>query len=206
MRAALVCCLLALASVAAGDSSASASSSGSSRIVFLVRHGEAYKNLQTGSAAQDAQFDKLTEQGRQQAAATGARLRGVGLTAVASAPEQRTRDTALAITSRALLLPASVDPGLTSKAYDGESPDARAARGIAALRRFLGRTRGSVAVVSHGHLITLMTAELTGQAFTPEVLKSELVNAGVVKLRVTGLGGSGEKWEKLEADAQVRDD
>jgi len=203
MRAALVCCLLAaLASVVAGDSSSIGSSS--SRVVYLVRHGEAYKNLGTG--AQDAQFDKLTEQGRQQAAAAGARLRGVGLLAVVSAPEQRTRDTALAITSRALLLPAAVDPSLTSKAYDGESPEARAARGIAALRRFLSRTHGTVAVVSHGHLLTLMTAKLTGQAFTPEVLKSELVNAGIVKLRVTGFGSSSEKWEKLEADAQVRDD
>ena len=204
MRAALVCCLLAVvASVAVSDSS---SSNGSSRIVYLVRHGEAYKNLQSGSRAQDAQYDKLTEQGRQQAAVAGARLRGVGLTAVVSAPEQRTRDTAYAITSRALLFPASVDPSLTSKAYDGESPEARATRGIAALRRFLSRTHGDVAVVSHGHLISLVTAKLTGQAFTPDVVKSELVNAGIVKLRVTGLGSSSEKWEKLEADAQVRDD
>ena len=203
MRATLLCCLLAaLASVAASESSTAAST----RVVYFVRHGEAYKNLQSGPGAQDAQFDKLTEQGRQQAAVAGARLRGVGLTAVVSAPEQRTRDTALAITSRALLFPAAVDPSLTSKAYDGESPDARATRGIAALRRFLSRTHGSVAVVSHGHLISLMTAKLTGQAFTPDVVKSELVNAGIIKLRVTGYGSSSEKWEKLEADGQVRDD
>ena len=202
MRAAFVCCLLAaLASVAASDSP-----DGSSRIVYLVRHGEAFKNLQTGTASQDARFDKLTEQGQQQAAVAGARLRGVGLTAVVSAPEQRTRDTALAITSRSLLFPASVDPSLTSKAYDGESPDARATRGIAALRRFLSRTHGAVAVVSHGHLISLMTAKLTGVALTPEVVKFELVNAGIVKLRVTGFGTSSEKWQKLEADGQVRDD
>jgi broad specificity phosphatase PhoE len=198
--AALLCCLLALASAAAGASSSD------SRTVYLVRHGEAFKNIQSGKAADDPQFDKLTEQGRQQAAVAGARLRGVGLTAVVSAPEQRTRDTALAITSRALLFPAAVDPSLTSKAYDGESPDARATRGIAALRRFLSRTHGSVAVVSHGHLISLMTAKLTGQAFTPDVVKSELVNAGIIKLRVTGFGSSSEKWEKLEADGQVRDD
>lgn len=147
MRAALLCCLLAaLASAAAGDSSAAAGS----RVVYLVRHGEAYKNVQSGKAADNPQFDRLTEQGRQQVAVAGSRLRGVGLTAVVSAPEQRTRDTALAITSRALLFPASVDPSLTSKAYEGESPDARATRGIFALRRFLSRTRGDVAVVSHG--------------------------------------------------------
>jgi broad specificity phosphatase PhoE len=198
MRAALLCCLLAaLTSAAAGDSS---------RIVYLVRHGEALKNIQSGKVADNPQYDQLTEQGRQQVAATGARLRSVGLTAVISAPEQRTRDTALAITSRAMLFPASVDPSLTSKAYEGESPDARATRGIAALRRFLSRTRGDVAVVSHGHLCSLMTAKLTGVALTPEVVKYELVNAGVVKLRVTGFGTSRESWQKLEADRQVRDD
>ena len=198
--AALLCCLLALAGAAAGASSSD------SRTVYLVRHGEAYKNVQSGKAADDPQFDKLTEQGRQQAAAAGMRLRGVGLTAVAVAPEQRTRDTALAITSRAMLWPASVDPAFTSKAYEGESPDARATRGIAALRRFLLRTRGDVAVVSHGHLSSLMTAKLTGVALTPEVVKNELIPGGVIKLRVTGFGTSGEKWVKLESDGQVRDD
>ena len=199
MRPALLCLLLAALA-------ASAAAVGDSRVVYLVRHGEALKNTQSGANANDPQYDKLTEQGRQQVAVAASRLRGVGLTAVVTAPEQRTRDTAFAITSRAMLWPASVDPSLTSKAYEGESPDARATRGISALHRFLSRTKGDVAVVSHGHLISMMTAKLTGVALTPEVVKYELVNAGIVKLRVTGLGTSNEKWQKLEADAQVRDD
>ena len=60
--------------------------------------------------------------------------------------------------------------------------------------------------IDSADLISMMTAKLTGVALTPEVVKYELVNAGIVKLRVSGLGTSGEKWTKLEADAQVRDD
>jgi len=202
MRAAAVCCCLlaALAAVAAADAS------GATRDVYLVRHGEAQKNLITGREADNPQNDRLTPQGQQQAAATGSRLSGVGLTAVESAPEQRTRDTAYAITSRAMLSSASIDSDLTSKTYSNESPEARASRGAAAVRRFLARTSGAVAFSAHGHLINLTTAKLTGAPLTSDVIKSEIVNGGVVHLRVTGLGTSGERWQLLSTDAVVRDD
>jgi hypothetical protein len=51
-----------------------------------------------------------------------------------------------------------------------------------------------------------MTAKLTGVALTQDVVKNELTPGGIIKLRVTGLGTSSEKWVKLESDAQVRDD
>ena len=205
MRAALLC-WLAAAALCASASVASAAASSDTRIVYLVRHGEAFKNTISGKAADDPRYDRLTDQGRQQAMAAAARLQGARLHSVVSAPEARTRDTALAITLRNLLPGASVDGALTSKAFDGESAEQRAARGSAAVRRYLASTRGDVAVVSHGHIIHMTATTLTGGALTPDVVKNELVNGGIVKLAVTGLGTASERWTKLSSDGLVRDD
>jgi broad specificity phosphatase PhoE len=168
--------------------------------------GEAYKNTVSGKAADDPKYDRLTEQGRQQAMSAGTRLQSARLRAVVTAPEARTRDTALAITLRSMLPTASVDGALTSKAFEGESAEQRAARGSAAVRRFLASTHGDVAVVSHGHVIHMMATTLTGGALTRDVIKNELVNGGIIKLSVTGAGTSSERWTKLASDALVRDD
>lgn len=159
----------------------------------------------SGKAADDPANDRLTEQGRQQALAAARRLVGVGLTAVVSAPEQRTRDTALAITMMTLLPMASVDGALTSKAYSGESPVARGQRGIVAVNRFMAATQGSVAVVSHGHIIHNMCVLLTGRPVTPDVVATELVNAGIIKMQVT-YTANGTVWTQLSSDTLVRDD
>jgi broad specificity phosphatase PhoE len=160
----------------------------------------------SGPGADAPGLDQLTAQGRQQAAATGARLSGASLTAVISAPEQRCKDTAAAITSRAGLPTAAVDGALTSKAYPGESPEARAARGAAAVRAFLGRTRGDVAVVSHGHLINMLAAALPGAPLSPAVVQYELINAGVIRMSVTTAADGKLTWAKVQSDALVKDD
>jgi broad specificity phosphatase PhoE len=151
-------------------------------------------------------YDRLTDNGRAQAASAAARLQRASLTAAISAPEIRTRDTALAITLRAGLPTASVDGALTSKAFDGESPSARGERGIAATRRFLAATHGAVVIVSHGHIINNMVTILTGGALTADVVKSELVNGGIVKMAVTRDASGAERWTKLESDALMRDE
>ena len=183
---------------------------GNSAARFVQRSrsvADAARINRSGAAADDPVYDRLTDKGRSQALTVGWRLFAVrpSVTAVVSAAEARTRDTALAITMVCMLPTASVDGALTSKAYDNETPAERAARGIAAVRRFLDATHGDVVIVSHGHLINLMGASLTGGAFTKEVVQYELVNTGILKMSVTG-SGSSAKWVKLESDAMVHDD
>lgn len=61
-----------------------------------------------------------------------------------------------------LFAPVSIDGSLTSSAYKSEPPEARAQRGLAAIRRFLDSTTGDVCVVSHGHLISIMVHSIAG--------------------------------------------
>jgi broad specificity phosphatase PhoE len=146
----------------------------------------------------------LTDLGRQQALAAGRRLQSVSVNAVVSAPEQRCRDTALAITLyRPFPMVASVDGSFTSKAYESETPLQRASRAVAAVNRFLGATTGDVVVVSHGHLIELMAAKLTGVQLAGDVLKREMVNAGVKHMTLDTRTG---RWSIVASDPTVYDD
>ena len=146
----------------------------------------------------------MTDLGRQQALATGRRMSSVPVNAAISAPEQRCRDTALAITLyRPFPMVASVDGSLTSKAYETETPQQRASRGIAAVHRFLSATSGDVVVVSHGHLIEMMAAKLTGAELAGDVLKREMVNAGVKHMKVDTRTG---RWSVVGSDQTVYDD
>ena len=85
--------------------------------VYVVRHGQAWKNVpraQRPPGLDEAQLDSLTEQGRAQARAVGARLRGAGVTRVIASPAQRTRQTAQAIADElgtgAIAVDASFEP------------------------------------------------------------------------------------------------
>ena len=99
--------------------------------------------------------------------------KSVRLSAVESAADQRTKDTAAAVASACrLTMPLPFDANLTSS-IKGETIEARAERGITAVQRFLAKTKGDVAVVSHGHIINLMMASINGVPLTAEVLKFE---------------------------------
>ena len=86
--------------------------------------------------------------------ATARRLQqSAGLKFAITAPEQRTRDTALAITLYSMIPFATVDNDLTSKAYEGESSQSRADRTQRAVERELdrlGSQPGNLAVITHG--------------------------------------------------------
>jgi len=124
----------------------------------------------------------------------------VGIQAVVSAPERRCQDTALAVTIYNVLPPAHVDSQVTSKISASESNDQRAARGLAAVQSFLGSTSGDVAVVSHGHLIQLMTLSLQDKWLGGSEATQEIVNAGVVKWSVSVDGKGGYSWTLLSED------
>jgi probable phosphoglycerate mutase len=62
--------------------------------VFLVRHGQAFTNLEPPPARPPDQLDRLTELGRAQSRAAAAALRGSRVAAVLSSPAGRARGTA----------------------------------------------------------------------------------------------------------------
>jgi broad specificity phosphatase PhoE len=157
-------------------------------------------------------YDSLTDLGRQQVMATARRLQqSAGLRSVIAAPEQRTRDTALAITLYSLLPFATVDNDLTSKAFEGETAAQRADRLQRAVERELDRLSsqsGNLAVVTHGHVIQYLTLKLAGQPLTGTVAsRQEMGNAGVQPFYVRKGADGKYVWSKAgEGDKLVLDE
>lgn len=65
--------------------------------VYLVRHGEAYRNVPHPADMPEQKLDSLTPRGLTQAAGAGKILKGKGVVAVIASPTGRTRQTAAAI-------------------------------------------------------------------------------------------------------------
>lgn len=62
--------------------------------VFLIRHGQAYSNLDPTPDLPPAQLDRLTELGHSQARRAGRALKGRGVALVLSSPARRARESA----------------------------------------------------------------------------------------------------------------
>lgn len=107
-------------------------------------------------------------QGEAQLKELSQRLKGSGITAVITAPENRTTVTAAAITKSLGLPAAKVDGNLTSKltkkANGGkaEEPADRAQRGLRVVENFLRQTKGDVAIVSHGQARSIRMRSVGG--------------------------------------------
>lgn len=65
--------------------------------VYVVRHGEAYKNVPHLASTPQEKLDSLTAKGQRQAASAGKFLKDKGIVAVIASPTGRTRQTANAI-------------------------------------------------------------------------------------------------------------
>jgi broad specificity phosphatase PhoE len=77
---------------------------------LLLRHGESAHNAHTGrEALAEDEGDRLTERGRQQAAAAAAGLGGYGVTDLFSSSLRRTRETATAVGAALGLEPVLLD-------------------------------------------------------------------------------------------------
>lgn len=92
--------------------------------VFLVRHGQAYSNLEPPPALPEGELDRLTDLGRAQSRAAAAALRRGAVAAVLSSPAGRARGTAEEM--RAVLgLPGyTVEPRVRPLSL-GHGPDGR---------------------------------------------------------------------------------
>jgi probable phosphoglycerate mutase len=80
--------------------------------VYLVRHGQAYSNLDPEPDLPPDQLDRITELGRTQADAAGAALRGRGVVEVLSSPAGRARETAERIASALGVRPPRIERAL----------------------------------------------------------------------------------------------
>lgn len=159
--------------------------------VYVVRHGQAWKNVpraQRPPGMTDAQLDSLTEQGQARARAVGARLEGAGVTRILSSPAQRTRQTAEAIASVLGTGPIEVRDsfqpmrhGASKQAADyhwrianwksgrdprpsgGESLEDAQARAVAALDAIAQEAPGTtVVVVTHGEIAAALLSKAAG--------------------------------------------
>jgi broad specificity phosphatase PhoE len=159
--------------------------------IFLVRHGQAFSNLDPEPDLPAEQLDHLTALGRKQAARAAHALRGRGVTLVLSSPASRARETAAIVATTLGLAEAAVDAHLRpldlgrssegkpldwdaraaewEKGRDpepagGESMEQMAAR-VAELVSRLSRERRDQAVVlvAHGEVIGAYVGLLQGR-------------------------------------------
>ena len=90
--------------------------------VFLLRHGQAYSNLDPAPDLPEAELDRLTELGRQQVRQAARFLAGHGVAAVATSPAGRARESAEELRVALGLGAARVEPGLRPLEL-GRTPD-----------------------------------------------------------------------------------
>lgn len=135
---------------------------------LLLRHGESAHNAHTGKEALgDAEGDRLTERGREQAAAAALGLSGQGITRLLSSPMRRARETAAAVGSGLDLEPAVLP--YTHELSAGESFEQLVAR----VRRLKAALEALPAaelplLVGHGIFIRFFLLDsVLGDEFTP---------------------------------------
>ena len=164
--------------------------------IVLIRHGQTDWNLE--ERLQGATDVPLNDAGRDQARAVARHLHAEALTwdVVVSSPLDRAVETARIIGDALGLELAATYAELIERGFgphegtsfaglepheretilaDGETADAVARRGLAALRRIRDEHPGrNVLVVAHGSLIRLTVSELNGEAH-PRVANCEVV-------------------------------
>lgn len=95
--------------------------------VFLVRHGQAYSNLDPAPDLPPEQLDRLTDLGREQVKAAARFLAGQRIAAVATSPAARARESADELRTALGLAAARVEPALRplelGRARDGSPLD-----------------------------------------------------------------------------------
>jgi ribonuclease H / adenosylcobalamin/alpha-ribazole phosphatase len=174
--------------------------------VLLVRHGQAYSNLDPKPKLAPAQLDRLTALGQAQVKRTAEALRGRGVTAILTSPAGRARETSEILRTTLGAPAASVEPrvrpfelgrspGGKPLGWDEREAEWNAGRdpvpeGGESLRQLadrvldlvasFNRTRPgqTVVVVTHGEVIAALVGALKGQP-TREWEELSIQNASV---------------------------
>lgn len=92
--------------------------------VYLVRHGQAYSNLDPEPDLPKEQLDRLTELGREQSRRAAAALKGSAVALVLSSPAGRARGTAEEIRAALSAPPVRIEAGLRPLEL-GHGPDGK---------------------------------------------------------------------------------
>jgi broad specificity phosphatase PhoE len=157
--------------------------------VYLVRHGQAYSNLRPPSQMTDAELDRLTPLGKEQAAETGRALAARAPAAILTSPAGRARETAELIREAAGAAPVRVERRVRSQ-EDQERPEQVAARVMEAVQAERQRHRGqSIVVVAHSEVIGAFLKHVQGQ---PVAASMTSVRNGSISLVELGENGTAE--------------
>lgn len=209
MRATWLTLTVALTACAASDSP---SSSPPTQTIYVVRHAEAYKNLDPQPDMPPGELDRLTERGQAQARALGAWLADRGVSQVLSSPLGRTHETAVLI---AAALPSPLEatdtPDLRPLAggvdwawreaawSSGRDPRPEGGESLAdgvtrALATLEGRD-GALVLVTHGDVAAGLLGEAAGTALPQRFVRHAPPGGSVTELRRDGAGWTlGETW------------
>jgi probable phosphoglycerate mutase len=185
--------------------------------VYVVRHGQAYKNVPHPADTPAEKLDSLTPRGLAQAASAGKYLAKKGVVAVVASPTGRTRQTADAIgqavglaqhysTDKAF---ASVTQGRTPdgepvtwswrqkqwaagrdpRPAGGESLADGVARAVEAIERLEGKyPGGAVAIVSHGDICAALLGRAESTPITERYEKHQVPTGSVSEIVITDAG------------------
>jgi broad specificity phosphatase PhoE len=157
--------------------------------VYLVRHGQAFSNLLPRPKMTDAELDRLTPLGREQAAETGRALAARAPAMILTSPAGRARETAEQIREAAGAAPLRVERRVRSQ-EDQETPEQVAARVREAVRAARERHRGqSIVVVAHSEVIGAFLKHVQGQ---PASASMTSVRNGSISLVELGEDGQAE--------------
>jgi broad specificity phosphatase PhoE len=175
--------------------------------VFVIRHAEAWKNVEHPPDMTPEQLDALTPRGEAQARALGAYLAGRGVARVVSSPAGRARATA-AIVAEAAGSERAESPALAELAagktaegapvtfgwrvaqwaagddprpVGGESLEDGARRALALLAEQTAGGR-SLAVVSHGDVVAALLGEAAGTPIPERWARHEVPTGSVSEL------------------------
>ena len=91
--------------------------------VYVLRHGEAYKNVPHAEDTPKEKLDSLTPRGLRQAALAGKFLKDKGIVAVIASPTGRTRQTAEAISQAIGLKKAPIEDKSFASITQGTTPE-----------------------------------------------------------------------------------
>jgi broad specificity phosphatase PhoE len=139
--------------------------------VFLVRHGQAFSNLDPAPSLPPAELDHLTPPGERQAEAAGRALVGHGVASVLTSPAGRARETAEGLSRGLGLAPPAVESRLRPK-EPGESVAVVGDR-VDHLVRALARSRRGtgVVLVTHGEVLAAYLDRFRGAGAAPRDAK-----------------------------------
>ncbi len=185
--------------------------------IYVVRHGEAYRNVPHPADTPDEKLDSLTPKGLQQAASVGNFLRDKEVVAVIASPTGRTRQTADAI-GEALGLArhysqdksfASLREGKTPdgkpvswswrqeqwkagrdpRPAGGESLEDGTARAVNAIHQLTHRYPGdAIAIVSHGEICAALLGQAENTPISERYQLHDVPTGSVSEIVITDAG------------------